>query len=41
MKMIFLGSSGSGSWWPTRSSGIWLELPVTGSWWQPTQLVAL
>src|SRR5262245_53438923 len=39
--MTFRGSSGSGSSWPARISATWLELPVTGFWWQLTQLVAL
>src|SRR6266487_1290974 len=39
--MAFLGSLGSGLWWPARSSATWLELPDTGFWWQLTQLVAL
>src|SRR5437773_10368379 len=39
--MAFLGFLGWGLWWPARSSATWLELPVTGFWWQLTQLVAL
>src|SRR5215831_2376118 len=39
--MTFLGSLGSGMWWPARISANWLELPDTGFWWQLTQLVAL
>ena len=36
-----LGSLGSNVRRPARISEIWLELPVTGFWWQLTQLVAL